>query len=524
MRNRIVLALFLLLACALASAQAGPRVALLIGNARYADLPQRPGATQDIDTVAAALRNAGFETVAIEKNADKAGIEAALKAFSRQAAGAQAAVIYYAGHGMAVDGVNYLLPVDAKIATVADVDYEAVPLDLMLRAVDGAKALKLIVIDASQDGAVLRRGDGKRAVSRGLAPVVSEKIGADTLVALSAAPGTVSADDGRYAQAFAAAVATPGLDVYRVLGLVHDKIVQATKAGREPIVYGTPGGTPFYFVDKPPTPAATETPEAANASDMNDNVQFEELSAWNAALVAKTESSLRSYLERYPNGIFAEPARARIAARRRGTPETVVLHAASPDLQRALDLARTNDQTARDYARQAIQTMTLATDAAERAKKREAGYVIETYYERRGMYGFVHVTYLGEKKQGSETALGATVYSDEMQAIGEHQRNRPRGLMVVVMKDGGRMAGKFIPTSRSIVGIASGKRINGAYMSGMSGCKSRHLCGAVHFEDGTEWLGYLLHGVLDGYGARLDAAGNIIEQGYYEKGVLGTEP
>src|SRR5687768_14641997 len=126
------------------------RVALVIGNSAYAGLGRLSNPPGDAAKVAEALRQVGF-SVTQAKDLDQSGFKKALQAFAATSRGADVAVVYYAGHGMEMDGVNYLLPVDATLATDADVGFEAVPLDMALRAVEGARRLRLVILDACRN-------------------------------------------------------------------------------------------------------------------------------------------------------------------------------------------------------------------------------------------------------------------------------------------------------------------------------------------------------------------------------------
>src|SRR5690349_5237336 len=108
-------------------AQADRRVALVIGNGAYQNVPQLPNPPRDVGLIGDALKQAGFE-VTLAKDLDHEGLIKALRGFARAADGADWAVVYYAGHGMEMGGSNYLVPVDAKLETDRDVGFEAVAL------------------------------------------------------------------------------------------------------------------------------------------------------------------------------------------------------------------------------------------------------------------------------------------------------------------------------------------------------------------------------------------------------------
>jgi uncharacterized caspase-like protein len=129
----------------------GRRIALVIGNSAYKNAPALPNPQHDAEAVAKALRDIGFETVTTSIDGTREQLIDALRAFADEAEKSDWAMVYYAGHGIEVGGVNYLIPVDAKLATDRDVQLEAVSLDQVLVGVEGAQKLKLIVLDACRD-------------------------------------------------------------------------------------------------------------------------------------------------------------------------------------------------------------------------------------------------------------------------------------------------------------------------------------------------------------------------------------
>jgi len=294
-------------------ALAAARVALVIGNSAYQHAPSLPNPPRDADAMAAVLRQVGFSTVEVRRDQGKAAIEAALKQFAQEARGAEVAVVYYAGHSLEQGGVNYLVPVDATLATDADVEYETVPLRLLERSVEGASRLKLIILDACRNNpfaAGMKRTSATRAIGRGLARVEPE---GDTLIAYAAREGAVASDgdvgNSPYTASLVRRLATPGLEVRILFGQVRDDVLQATARAQEPAIYGSLGGDPFYFV--PPPAGATTTVASA---PMTVDPKAVELAFWQSASAGNDAVQLQVYLTRYPDGAFAELAKAKIAA------------------------------------------------------------------------------------------------------------------------------------------------------------------------------------------------------------------
>ena len=172
------------------------RIALVIGNSAYENAAALPNPERDANLVADALKRTGFETVTLLTNLRKNALVTALRGFAARAETADWAVVYYAGHGMEVGGINYLIPTDAKIAADRDIGFEAVPLEQVLNAAERAKKLRLVILDACRVNPFanqMKRTQtvASRSVSRGLAAVEPE---AGTLVVYAAKDGETALD------------------------------------------------------------------------------------------------------------------------------------------------------------------------------------------------------------------------------------------------------------------------------------------------------------------------------------------
>lgn len=116
----------------------GKRVALVIGNSKYLHESRLENPANDAAGVAQALKAINFDDVEVVLDADLIALQSALARFARRADGAEVALVYYSGHGIEVDGRNYLIPTSAKLTDAADVDFETVPMDLVVSAADRA--------------------------------------------------------------------------------------------------------------------------------------------------------------------------------------------------------------------------------------------------------------------------------------------------------------------------------------------------------------------------------------------------
>ena len=256
------------------SAGQGRRIALVIGNSAYRNTVQLTNPHNDAQAIATALRNIGFESVTVMVDLTREQLLDALRAFSMGAATADWAMVYYAGHGVELNGVDFLVPVDAKITSERDALSQGIPLAEVIAAADGARKLKLVVLDACRDNPFLAQTQkpsmsgvvasaagssgeaGTRSLSqslgpaKGLAPVTTKS---GTLVFFAAKEGQSALDgegpDSPFAIAMLQRIATPGVEIGKVFRLVRDDVMEATAGRQEPYVYGSlPGSEDFYFI------------------------------------------------------------------------------------------------------------------------------------------------------------------------------------------------------------------------------------------------------------------------------------
>lgn len=233
----------------------GRRVALVIGNSAYTAVPALANPQRDAAAVAATLRNVGFQKVTLESDLTREKLFNALRAFAGEAEQADWAIVYYAGHGVEMNGINYVIPIDAKLATDRDVEFEAVALDKIMSAVDGAKKLRVVLLDACRDNPFtnqMRRSVASRSIGRGLAEVEPD---AGMLVVYAAKHGQTALDgDGTnspFVTALINRMKTPGIEIRRLFDLVRDDVLATTNRRQQPFSYGSVSGAEdFYFVQK----------------------------------------------------------------------------------------------------------------------------------------------------------------------------------------------------------------------------------------------------------------------------------
>ena len=238
----LVVAVIALVLAASASVALARQVALVVGNSTYAHIGRLPNPENDAVDLAAALRRLGFE-VTTELDADRGELTEALRAFTRRSAGADVSLVFYAGHGLEMDGINYLVPVDARLERDVDVRYETVTLDDLLVATVGAR-LRLVILDACRNNPLARsmqRTVASRSVSGGSFGQLDEDLlGDETLVAYAAAAGTTAADGtGRnspYTSALLAHLDEP-LEILTLFRRVRARVLEATNGAQRPHEY-----------------------------------------------------------------------------------------------------------------------------------------------------------------------------------------------------------------------------------------------------------------------------------------------
>jgi uncharacterized caspase-like protein len=299
------LAATLLLACQ--PAFAAKRVALVIGNASYRNVERLPNPANDAAAVAATLKAAGFDVVDSKLDLDAADMRRVLREFADQSRDSDIAVIYYAGHGIELDGTNYLIPTDARLERDTDIYDEALSLDRVLLAIEPARQLRLVIVDACRNNPfadTMKRTVGSRAVSRGLARI--EPSSSNTLVAFAAKAGFTALDGNNKNSPYAAAlikhIATPGLDLRKAFGYIRDEVLKATGNRQEPYVYGSLGGEDLALVPAKPVAAA---PAAGPQPDVRHDYEL--------ALQVGNKDALNAFLAQYPDGYYASLARFQLA-------------------------------------------------------------------------------------------------------------------------------------------------------------------------------------------------------------------
>lgn len=277
------------------------RVALVIGVSNYQHAGALANTINDAGDMAKVLERVGFD-VELVLDPNRSDLEAAVRRFADRSVGADVSVLHYSGHALEANGRNWLLPVSAMINNERDLHFEAVDLNTVIEATDGAAKVSIIFLDACRDNPFIERlAATGRGMSHGLAALQIAANG--VLVAFSTAPGQIAFDGGPDARnsPFTAAllrhIENPGLEVRALIGRVTKDVVDQTRGRQRPWQNSSLEGE-FYFV--PPQTGVAELPAAAN----NAEIVF-----WETIKGSNDPADYRAYLAHFPAGLFSDLAR-----------------------------------------------------------------------------------------------------------------------------------------------------------------------------------------------------------------------
>lgn len=368
----LVVLCFVILTFCCVEAVAGRRVALVIGNSGYKFTPPLGNPKNDAADISSAFKTFGVE-VFEGVDLDKAGMERLMRDYASALTGAEVGIFFYAGHGLQVNGVNYLVPIDAQLMTASSLDFELVRLDLIQRTMERETPTNILFLDACRNNPLARnlaRSLGTRSteIGRGLATV---EAGQGTLISFSTQPGNVALDGvGRnspFAGALVKHIVKPGDDLSNILIKVRTDVMEATHRSQVPWEHSSLTSQ-FYFSDRLPT--RDETAEVALWEKVKDSLD---------------PDVIVEYTRSYPQGAFAVLARSLIDALKKQKEAAVRVNEDEAERQRELQEARQEVKQAQD-----------ALKAAGNAKK--AGVAISTLVQSLSKFdGAWRVVYLSEE-------------------------------------------------------------------------------------------------------------------------------
>lgn len=322
--------------CFSSPARADKRIALVIGNGAYKNAPRLPNPKNDAADVAAALKRSGFETI-VGLDLDKAGMDDATIRFARSAREADVAIFYYSGHAMQFSGVNYLMPVDAKLSDEADLR-RMTRVDDVVNDVQQAKNLRIVVLDSCRDNPLaeeLKRSIGRTrgvAVSRGLAKIDSPQ---GMIVAYSTQAGR-TAEDGKgrnspYTTAFLKHIEASA-EIGTVFRRVSADVYEGTNRTQLPELSLSLIGE-FYLRGQPAASSPVAVPPPATATPSPSS---EANNAWGEVKNSSNPVVLEAFIRRFGDSFYGDLARARLDELKKGQtavvapPVTPVVPSAAP--------------------------------------------------------------------------------------------------------------------------------------------------------------------------------------------------
>jgi uncharacterized caspase-like protein len=298
---------------------AAGRYALVIGNSAYTGGAPLKNPKNDAELIAKTLTEIGFEVIKVT-DANQREMRRSMLAFSRKLRNNEGSVglFYYAGHGVQVRGINYMVPVTADIKDEEEVRFEGVDVNDFLATMRSSNSrLNIIILDACRNNPFAR---SFRSASRGLAPV---QAASGTLIAYSTAPGDVAFDgnglNSPYTLALSRFIRKRGLPVETVFKRVLAEVEDATEQKQTPWLTGAFRGD-FYFVSKEPS---DNTPKDVSGSDGASPESLEKL-FWQSIHTSSNPASFEAYLTAFPSGVFSPLAKIKIAELKKASKNTVV--------------------------------------------------------------------------------------------------------------------------------------------------------------------------------------------------------
>jgi hypothetical protein len=279
------------------------RVALVIGNSAYRNVPPLDSPRNDAKLMADTLRALGFKLVGggAQIDLDKAQFDNAVQSFGTAIQGADVALFYYAGHGVEVRRTNYLVPVSANPVKEADVDFQMVDSNLVLRQMEGSGArLNLVILDACRNNPF--GGRGLRATTSGLAQMQAPE---GTLISFATQPGNVALDgegNSPYTKALAATIRRPGLGIFDVFNQVGLAVQKTTGGAQQPWVSSSPIAGSFYFAGLSTEGSTTAPPTLSD----------EAARAWSVIQNTTSVAVIGDFIHQFGTTVYGSMARARL--------------------------------------------------------------------------------------------------------------------------------------------------------------------------------------------------------------------
>ena len=302
------------------------KVALVVGNGAYRNAPTLANPVGDAKAIAETFRGLGFEVVE-GYDADRSTLSATVREFAKSSRDADLSVFFYAGHGIAHDGRNYMVPVDAAFEDTTALDFEAMPVDFVTKQMSYADGVSLVFLDACRDNPLagtLARSLGlstRGGATRGLAQMDVRDAGKGLAIAFATSPGEVAYDGGGSHSPFTEALLkhldTPEADFTEVMSRVTGEVLRATDERQRPWLNASLTGSVVLNPVEPAPEPSTPQPSAAAPGLEAETLLF------NLARESGDASDYRAYLQKFPEGLYAYNAKLTLELLEDQAPATV---------------------------------------------------------------------------------------------------------------------------------------------------------------------------------------------------------
>ena len=319
------------------------RVALVIGNSTYRHAALLKNPKNDAQKISQKLKKLGFDVI-MGIDLEHRQFARIISTFKRKLAFSDVALFFYAGHGLQINGRNYLMPVDAQLDDETSLDFEAVKLNTIVRLMERQQRINIVLLDACRDNPIARNltrsmGTRSASVGRGLAPV---KSGVGTLIAYATQPGNIALDgdnaNSPFTRSLIKHIATPALDVALMMRRVRQDVIRET-GGRQVPWQHSSLTTPFVFNEQAIAKAPQTIPKAPlqTSSKTFSSSPAIELAFWQSAKEQGTREAYEAYVQKFPNGNFSLLAKIKLQQFQR-TASLSAKPAPSEPIKRSVDV------------------------------------------------------------------------------------------------------------------------------------------------------------------------------------------
>ncbi|MCJ2025147.1 caspase domain-containing protein [Methylobacterium sp. J-067] len=322
-RSRISCLVLLAITVAMVAtgAEAARRVALVIGNSNYINTARLTNPANDSADIAAELRSLGFEVI-YGADATKASMDQSIEQFARLSKDAEAALFFYAGHGMQFEGRNYIMPVDAQLEDEVSLRYQMIAIDDVRAAIERASGVKILILDACRNNPLAERlirsiSVGSRDVAAVRGFTRPEQMRGMVVAYATQANDTAQDGGGRnspFTTALLDELKVPGLEIGVLFRRVASKVYTATKGRQVPEL------------------------SISLLSDYALNTSETDQTAWARVRASTNVADVRSFVERFPTSFYAPDARLRLKLLEHAGPDVAALMAPTSSLEEPTSL------------------------------------------------------------------------------------------------------------------------------------------------------------------------------------------